>query len=70
MNPEAFLALLRSLAPGLTEADLRRPVAETPLDSLDLLTLRSTVEARRGRPLTDEEWLGASTLAELGEALR
>ena len=69
MSPPDFLDLVRGLCPTITADDLDRPVADTPLDSLDLLTLRSTLEARRGRPLSDGEWLGADTLGELREAL-
>lgn len=65
MTSSDFLQLLRGLCPELEERHLTLPVTDTPLDSLDLLTLRSTLEARIGRHLDDEEWLRASSLEEL-----
>jgi len=65
MTTAEFLQLVRSVCPEIQESHLSLPVGETPLDSLDLLTLRSTLEARIGRHLGDEQWLQADSLAAL-----
>ena len=69
MTAEEFLAVVRSVCPEVEPEDLSLPVADSPLDSLDLLTLRSTLEARLGRHLSDTQWLDAGTLAALFEGL-
>lgn len=65
-----FLEVVRSVCPEISEADLTIPVRDTPLDSLDLLVLRSSLEGRIGRHLSDDAWLGANTLQALFDGLK
>ena len=44
---------------------LDMPLEAAPLDSLDLLELRSSLETRLDLPLTDEKFNSASTLRDL-----
>ncbi len=65
-----FLEVVRSVCPEIAESDMAKPVRDTPLDSLDLLLLRSSLEGRIGRHLTDDEWLSANTLQALFDGLK
>ncbi len=64
-----FLALVHTISPEFDEAHLSAPVRDTPMDSLDLLMFRSSLEARLGRHLSDEDWLNAGTLQALFDGL-
>ena len=64
MTESQFLAIVRSVRPEAHAGWLDRPVAETVLDSFDLLELRSALEAR-GAAITDEAWLESPTLRRL-----
>jgi hypothetical protein len=65
MDEQAFAAIVRSIRPLDDLRLLDAPVAETSLDSYDLLELRSALETRIGRAISDQAWLGARTLREL-----
>jgi acyl carrier protein len=65
-----FLEVVRSVCPEISEEDLALPVRDTPLDSLDLLVFRSSLEGRLGRHLSDDQWLSANTLQALFDGLK
>lgn len=69
MSEEEFLAILNSVRNVGDHLALDLPVAETTLDSLDLATLRSSLEVRLGAPINDHVWSGAATLRELLDVL-
>jgi len=69
LDPETFLAILRSVRPEFEPSMLGLPFPRTPLDSLDLLELRSALEVYIDRPIDDSLWVNALTPAALLEAL-
>jgi len=64
-----FLALVQTVNAETTAEHVGVGIRETPLDSLDLLTLRSTLETKLGASISDETWLSARSLDELYEVL-
>lgn len=70
LTAEEFFALVKSVNSTVSVADFDTILNETPLDSLDLLSLRSSLELCIGRHIADKEWLGARTLNQLFEAVR
>ena len=65
MSEAEFLAILKSVLTKTDVATLDVPVEKGPLDSLDLLTLRSALETRLDRTISDDVWLKARTFREL-----
>jgi len=69
LDPDTFLSILRSVRREFEPSMLGLPFPRTPLDSLDLLELRSALEVHMGEPIDDLVWTNAPTPAALLEAL-
>lgn len=69
MNQQDFLTVLSSVRRIDGHAMLDVPIRDTTLDSLDLATLRSALEARIGHPIRDDVWSRAGTLRQILECL-
>lgn len=65
MDRPEFIAVARKVLDNFDAGELDRPITETQLDSLDLMTLRAALETHRGRPISDDDWFGSGSLAEL-----
>lgn len=70
MTEAQFLAALQQVNSKAQRDWLDVIVHETPLDSLDLIELRSTLEVKLGGPLSDALWFESETLGELLKALQ
>jgi acyl carrier protein len=57
-----FLSILRSVRKDADEGWLDLPIRETGLDSLDLMVLRSALEAALKKGITDKLWFDVFTL--------
>lgn len=65
------LETLRGLLPELLAGvDLETPLAQLPMDSLDLIELLCIVQSEFGVRLTSEEFETVATLGELTELIR
>ena len=62
MEYQEFFSLVHSVSNSITEDQMHLPIEHTALDSLDYLNLRSILEVRLGRAITDNEWLDVDTL--------
>lgn len=65
-----FLTLVHKVNPYVDSSWLDQLIEETPLDSLQLMELRSVLEAHIGRGLSDALWFRARTLNELFAGVR
>lgn len=65
LTPEEFLLLVQAVNKAVTAKDLTQKIAETPLDSLDLLQVRASIEARLRCAVPDSIWMTSDTLMEL-----
>lgn len=63
-----YVSLLQRINREIEDRHLTLPIHETPLDSLDLLELRSSLEAK-GFRVSSELWFKSDTLQELFEGL-
>lgn len=70
MTEVEFFAILKKVNSQFDPSWLSRNVEETPLDSLDLLELRSSLETRLGRPIPNSLWFASETLNDLWVALK
>lgn len=61
----AVLTLIQSEFPALTADEIPAPIETTRLDSFDLITLRSALETRLDTRISDADWGGAASLADL-----
>lgn len=60
-----FFELIRKVSSRADPSWMDRPIEDTTLDSLELMELRSALEARLGRGLSDGPWFEARTLRDL-----
>jgi acyl carrier protein len=66
MTEAEFLRIVRAMRPrGVAIGPLDLPLEALPFDSLDLVVLRSALEAELGCALTDEKFTPGSTLRDL-----
>ncbi len=65
MTRETFISLAKASIRSFDVADVDRPIEQTALDSLDLMTLRAALETHLGTPIRDDVWLSSGSLAEL-----
>jgi len=61
----AVRALMLRELPGLDAAGLAAPLEAAGIDSFDLITLRTAIEAALGRPVPDAEWAGITRLDDI-----
>lgn len=69
MTEDDLLLILRSIRQECHVSELDTDIRNTSLDSLDLIELRSTLEARMGKALPDDTWFSCKTLRELLRSL-
>ena len=62
---EKFLDIIRQTSPGITESDFHLPVRDTGIDSIDLITIRVTLEKYFNYTVADAEWFQLGTLEEV-----
>ncbi len=62
---EGLLDLVTREAKIADRAELARPLEQTSLDSFDLMTLRTAIEARHDRSIPDREWGAIETLEDI-----
>lgn len=65
ISKESFINILKAVAHHADESWLDMEVQDTPLDSLDLLELRASLEVYLKHGITDRLWFKAMTLKEL-----
>lgn len=59
------IALIRAEFPQLEDSQLEGPLDDTGIDSFDLITLRTAIEAATGRTVPDGEWGGITRLSDI-----
>lgn len=65
MTRAKFFEILKSVHAAPSESWMAIPIHETPLDSLDLMMLRSALEASLKQGISDNLWFESQTLNEL-----
>jgi hypothetical protein len=69
LDSNTFLSIVQSVQAEFEPSMLELPFERTPLDSLDLLQLRASLEVHLGRTIDDQVWMGAPSAAALLEVL-
>ena len=64
-TPHDITALILKQLPSLEPADLDRPLDASGIDSFDLISLRTAIEAAYNTHLPDAQWSGIETLADI-----
>jgi acyl carrier protein len=70
MTERDFLRVVNAITPFGAIGALDLPLEALPFDSLDLVVLRSALEAELGCELTDEKFMPGSTLHDLFNLVR
>jgi|GEM_PF-1871456 len=56
MNYIELSKLIQSITPAFTENDFMKPFKETTIDSLDLITIRVSIEKEIKSKISNEQW--------------
>ena len=70
MTRDELSAIGKSIISDWSEAYIELPLEQTGLDSMDLMCMRSAMEAHLGHEIKDEDWFGTDRLVDLLDRIR